>query len=44
MVKKGHFDELVFGDFSKTSQPIGLFLVLYFDVFDHFPGAQPLLG
>ena len=27
VVGKGHFDERVFGDFSKTSQPIGRTLV-----------------
>ena len=27
VVKKGQFDERVFGDFSKTSQPIGITLV-----------------
>ena len=27
MVKIGHFDERVFGDFSKTSYPIGIILV-----------------
>ena len=27
VVKKGHFDERVFDDFSKTSYPIGIILV-----------------
>ena len=27
VVKKGHFNERVFGDFSKTSYPIGIILV-----------------
>ena len=27
VVKKGHLDERVFGDFSKTSYPIGIILV-----------------
>ena len=44
MVKKGLFDECVFGDFSKTSQPIGIILVPKVDVFDHFPGPQPFFG
>ena len=42
--EKGQFDERVFGDFSKTSQPIVILLVPYVDVFDHFTRPRPFLG
>ena len=42
--EKGHFDERVFGDFSKTSYPIGIILVPEVDVSDHFSESQPCLG
>ena len=42
--EKGHFDERVFGDLSKTSYPIGIILVPKVDVFDHLSGSQPFLG